>query len=664
MIGRRNLAARVLAGGALVIAALSMWAAGEKRAAGAVDETITTTLHPGWNLVGWIHEETGAGAIFDELPGLTAILDGADRALSADGGSGNGSSGGDVLQPGRGYWFRLEGDAPLEWRRSAQSAVRRFELEPGSQLVAWAGPNGRSVDDVLLGLRGHVAAAWRWVAAEQRYARWSPDGELPGRPPPPLDRGEALWVVVTDAVAWLHPSGELPAIEFVGGLSAGLAEDLRGVIEADLRFVIERFAARFQFEAPSERLRVQITTTPEAAREQSGLLSCGLHGCAHSPQTFGGRSTIVLPLYKWLSYRTAAADLPTAGRVDLAHEYFHVLQYEWAGPLRRQAPGWLVEGAAIWAGRMVFDEPAPSFGLSQVGTNELNLTSRAHPQDYDHALGTAATALLARRAGSQSLVEFWRELGWQARLGGSWESAFAQAFGLTIAEFEREFQEVREPMFAVVRGRVVSPSAAAQIPLQIRAQGFSSVFGAAFSTAVLSDRTFSLRLARRAGPEGGALLYKAAIARIGSSCAADIAPDGTTSWPEPGNISEELLLRPGAEPTEDFFVLVSESFCQRELEVRLEGGAAARATVLFCRPGESHCVFPARQTEGVFRDFVPYEGRYIIRVLDDETRCAAFASAAGFTADRADARQVRVGDEPTAVRLRLNSVAELCAPGS
>ncbi len=36
-------------------------------------ETITTTLYPGWNLVGWVGPDTPVAELFDEIPSLWQV---------------------------------------------------------------------------------------------------------------------------------------------------------------------------------------------------------------------------------------------------------------------------------------------------------------------------------------------------------------------------------------------------------------------------------------------------------------------------------------------------------------------------------------------------------------------------------------------------------------
>ena len=75
MHGRRSRPALLVALTVLALCAglgVGRVAATEEPAAD--DGTITTTLYPGWNMVGWVGPETPASKLFDELPALGRIF--------------------------------------------------------------------------------------------------------------------------------------------------------------------------------------------------------------------------------------------------------------------------------------------------------------------------------------------------------------------------------------------------------------------------------------------------------------------------------------------------------------------------------------------------------------------------------------------------------------
>ena len=79
--------------------------------------TVTTVLHPGFNLVGWIEPEAGVGELFATLPQLRAIhaWDAeAERFRTASSGSEGDLA---TLEPGMGLWFEIDGTSAVDWTR-------------------------------------------------------------------------------------------------------------------------------------------------------------------------------------------------------------------------------------------------------------------------------------------------------------------------------------------------------------------------------------------------------------------------------------------------------------------------------------------------------------------------------------------------------------------
>ncbi len=131
----------------------------------------------------------------------------------------------------------------------------------------------------------------------------------------------------------------------------------------------------------------------------------------------------------------------TASFWDAAHEYFHVLQYELADG-RSRGPHWLVEGSATYAeetydGDLDFRRAIAPAGASFVAS--IRETESADQVRLNYHLGFLAADWLVGHAGELSLLEFYRLL--PAHDG--WEDAFAAAFGLTIDEFYKRFEEHR-----------------------------------------------------------------------------------------------------------------------------------------------------------------------------------------------------------------------------
>ena len=134
---------------AAALAVVALGAALEPAPAAATDEpagdgTITTVLHPGWNMVGWVSPETSASDLFEQIPELAGI-----SAWDSEAGGYQRRHRPTVrlldplrLAPGWGLWLYLDGKAPVEWTREPSEDTVLIELQAGRNLVAWAGRDG------------------------------------------------------------------------------------------------------------------------------------------------------------------------------------------------------------------------------------------------------------------------------------------------------------------------------------------------------------------------------------------------------------------------------------------------------------------------------------------------------------------------------------------
>ena len=115
----------------------------------------------------------------------------------------------------------------------------------------------------------------------------------------------------------------------------------------------------------------------------------------------------------------------------LAHEYLHVLQGNLSGFNRKGTPAWLVEGSANYEAAIYVGDYQTSLGRAVVrGANydgELRDLARIGRWDpyFGYTLGAIAAGLLARQAGANSHIDYWRLA---RRHIPSWRSAFS--FGI------------------------------------------------------------------------------------------------------------------------------------------------------------------------------------------------------------------------------------------
>ncbi len=398
----------VLASVAVLAVALAV-----ARAPISAEDASTTILYPGWNLVGWIHEDRAVAELFEELPQLESIhqLDG----LSAIRNTAEDKRGLQLLRFGVGYWFRVSGTEQVIWTRDAPPARRFFEMGAGHNAVAWTGGNNIPIGDALVGLQPHLAIAWRWDPSQQEFKAWAPDVYAPYRDGLPVNRGDAFILQLKRATPWLHPSGRLPEIEFPGGLDHDYLErDFELIVKNDLIHTVALFTGHGRVEIDPSHFVVKIPTTSQT---RSGLLKdsdaagAALRG---APTTGGSPHVIVIPWETWDETlgREYESELYAFGRHVMTHEYFHLVQFEFTTPNRPFVPNWLVEGTTVWDR---FGRPFPVIDQQTAArSNLLDLSlydqgGLVSPGSYRQ--DTIAIPYLLELTDLDSLLNFWRILG-------------------------------------------------------------------------------------------------------------------------------------------------------------------------------------------------------------------------------------------------------------
>ena len=142
----------------------------------------------------------------------------------------------------------------------------------------------------------------------------------------------------------------------------------------------------------------------------------------------------------WTGGYSSGTGMLSRARSVLAHEYFHIAQFELAGPARHRTPGWLTEGTATWLSQGLLGRPL-TVSDAQFGTTELNLATRFRPFDYAHWVGLAALTILIERSGTETVIDFWRNLAPRNGVTRSWQTAFRETFGLSSQEFYKLFYD-------------------------------------------------------------------------------------------------------------------------------------------------------------------------------------------------------------------------------
>ena len=392
--------------------------------------TITTTLYPGWNMVGWVGPETPASELFDELRALgrISVWESEEQRYKQLMPS-NGSVGDQhLLAPGDGLWLYVGGTSPIEWIREASADSVLVDLGPGRNLVAWAGRNHTPIEDAVARLGERLVRAWRWDAVAQEYRPYAPNVSLDRVRE--LNHGDALLVEMSSPGRWWQSGTAPPPVVFLGEFTAEKQAEIRGWVDGTRALIAERWGVEVPFTTYVGD-REAVAPTYERIRGSSNVTSCGNYN----------NSVIFL------------VDGCINGGAH-AHEYFHAAQFHLRGRPSKWVPGWIIEGSATYAlilyrgtvSQMQTGEERIQESRRQaaalLGYYELlplpelePYSATVKPGNFGFTLGFMGIAWLAEYAGEQSIVDFFARLADEA----SWREAFEAAFGLTVDEFYEQF---------------------------------------------------------------------------------------------------------------------------------------------------------------------------------------------------------------------------------
>ena len=431
---------------ALMVAAVAAGLASTHDGASAqapATDTITTELRPGWNLVGWMGPDTTPADLFRNVRGLQVVA-----AWDADAGryawvrrGGTAAPALEQVSRGQGLFLWLSGTRAVQWTRPASVEGMLLTLPPGESMVGWAGLDGTPIAEAVGRFGDALVGASRWNAETQSYERYEPGSDEPADGSPLLNHGDALWVELSEERRWWQ-SGTART-RFVFGKR--VADEKKSELRDEMEQVVAYFAERYGIEPPE----FMVNVVPELPNANASL-----------------RLIRLGDLIENQSY------LPFA----LAHEYFHILQFDWApGSLNRAAPPlWLVEGTARFAedlyGRGRQGEADDRLRTAwwrqslSVGVPLRTLESWDRFRNVGgpaYELGAFATDWLVRRTAAVSAsvpfdayapdgliagpewdahMEYYRLL----RSAFSWQAAFKDAFGISVADFYAAFEEYRE----------------------------------------------------------------------------------------------------------------------------------------------------------------------------------------------------------------------------
>ena len=425
-------------------------------AATSVDaDAMTATLHPGWNMVGWLGPPTPVADLFDAIPSLgrVALWDAAGQRYRSRARTGIRPDGMGQLTAGMGLWLWLGGDAPVEWSRPVSAGGAPLSLHPGWNLVGWAGEDGAAAGALLPRFGASLTGAARWDAERQGYAHYRPGAPDPAGTLDDLRRGDALWVEL-DHRFWLWQPGAVLVVS--GPVPEATVTSVRGELSRLRSFFSERFGT-----GPVD-YAVHLAGDDESA----AAAARGLPG--------GGSSRVCAAASSELGVFVLNASCPGAHTYALDSNYLRTAIERlapWASlppseeGYGRRGPDWLVHAIRSYAGDAynvtsglgTWDEIRARQGrvvhrldrsLASLGSWR-ELTSAEH--EGARALVLFAGEWLVTRAGEPALVDYYRQLPATA----NWREAFETAFGITADGFYREFEAYRATIASVFSPRQV-----------------------------------------------------------------------------------------------------------------------------------------------------------------------------------------------------------------
>jgi len=153
----------------------------------------------------------------------------------------------------------------------------------------------------------------------------------------------------------------------------------------------------------------------------------------------------------------------------LAHEYFHIVQYQMSGSEKKQTiksgssqssnlfPAWFAEGGAnfvgfsvsalalggtYWEGRSAmfnYIKPGPSNNANKIEDYEIRNGPGNDSPTYPYIVGQVASEYLVASAGFQAFLDIWLNF----KETNDFKKSFEKSVGISISEFYQKFEAVR-----------------------------------------------------------------------------------------------------------------------------------------------------------------------------------------------------------------------------
>lgn len=659
-----------LAMAVLLLAALAFLRSASASTSG---ESVTVTLWPGANLIGWLEPNRPVSQVFERIPALQSISDGTRTTQRRDT-SGTQPSPAPLrlLETGRGYWFTISGAARLEWTQFPAVRASDAALAPGRQLVAWGGRNEIRFESILLGLSGAVERAWNWDPASQRFRVWSAGSDeaielvvpRPGAsrqyrrsPDSRLSPGHGFGLIARHALSWRQPTGRTPRITFLGDVPAAIRAQAR----VDAGWVVSYFAESFGLEAEPDLLEIVIAATPEDVfgPDQSEWPE-NATAASIPADPFKQPTQILMPMQEWAPrvIDPLSGDA-VHGRLVLLHEYYHALQAHLAGPALHAVPDWLIEAGPTWLqGRLRPQTASDQLQLEVAARYRLGLDPIPYQEGLSaqdlalgvsptHAVGHAVTLWLHERFGADAHMRLWRTFQRRDLDGSDWRAVFEASYAISAAEMFSEYADWIGARFQHIEGVVIAPARLSPVELYLSLDGPTALPGARI--ALSQDGSFRVPAA-----VGGR--YRFAVASADHRCSAYLrAAQIDAPWPQ------TTFVQVGPGGVDGVVLRVPEDFCQGAITGRLVGPQAAPVAdlrLLLC-DRDSSCAETTTSADGGFRLLAPGAGAYTLTIAAAEGGCARYYRA-GRTVSRLDTAERIVIEEQSLTELRVQVPRPFC----
>ena len=178
------------------------------RIASAESEEQVRTLHPGDNLVGWVGEPTTPAELFGQIPQAELVYtwDAKEQRylFAVPAGVGDLS----MIKPGMGIVIRIGGQERVNWDQVSIADGELLRLSRGFNFVAWTGPSGTPIDLAVRPVGPKLQRAFFEQGHKGEHRLYSLRSAGDTASVPLLNRGDAMWVLVSEDSLWLQSSGE------------------------------------------------------------------------------------------------------------------------------------------------------------------------------------------------------------------------------------------------------------------------------------------------------------------------------------------------------------------------------------------------------------------------------------------------------------------------